>query len=104
MNVDQDGRIHIEDDDAMAGSTPGRVRWMLLGGLLGAIITLSAIWMFGAATFDPTPEKASAPSSEAPMEADTAPVAAPADDVEAAISDAEAVLDDTTGSNEPPAE
>jgi len=42
--------IHAEADEARAGSTPNIVRWVLAISLLAAIILLSAIWIFGAAT------------------------------------------------------
>lgn len=47
-NTDKDGRIHIEDDDAMAAESTGRLRYMLGFSLLGAIILLSIIWITGA--------------------------------------------------------
>ena len=42
--------IHAEGDEARAGSTPNIVRWVLGISLLAAILLLSAIWIFGAAT------------------------------------------------------
>ncbi len=50
-DTDKDGRIHIEDDDAMAGESTGRVRYILGFSLLAAIIILSIIWMTGAVSF-----------------------------------------------------
>lgn len=44
--------IHAEGDEARAGSTPNIVRWVLGISLLAAILLLSAIWIFGAATTD----------------------------------------------------
>ena len=44
--------IHAEGDEARAGSTPNIVRWVLAISLLAAILLLSAIWIFGAATTD----------------------------------------------------
>lgn len=44
--------VHAEVDEARAGSTPNIVRWVLGISLLGAILLLSAIWIFGAATTD----------------------------------------------------
>jgi cytoskeletal protein RodZ len=44
--------IHAEGDEARAGSTPNIVRWILAISLLAAILLLSAIWIFGAATTD----------------------------------------------------
>ena len=42
--------VHAEGDEARAGSTPNIVRWILGISLLAAILLLSAIWIFGAAT------------------------------------------------------
>ncbi|MGV3555462.1 MAG: hypothetical protein ACO1OD_09415 [Croceibacterium sp.] len=44
--------IHAEADEARAGSTPNIVRWVLAISLLAAVLLLSAIWIFGAATTD----------------------------------------------------
>ena len=44
--------VHAEGDEARAGSTPNIVRWVLAISLLAAILLLSAIWIFGAATTD----------------------------------------------------
>lgn len=48
----RNGELHAETDEARAGSTPNIVRWVLLVGLLLAIILLSATWMIGAASVD----------------------------------------------------
>ncbi len=45
---DKDGRIHIEDDDAMAAQSTGKLRYILGFSLLAAIVLLSIIWMTGA--------------------------------------------------------
>jgi len=44
--------VHAQVDEARAGSTPNIVRWVLAISLLAAILLLSAIWIFGAATTD----------------------------------------------------
>ena len=44
--------VHAEVDEARAGSTPNIVRWVLAISLLAAILLLSSIWIFGAATTD----------------------------------------------------
>jgi hypothetical protein len=44
--------VHAQTDEARAGSTPNIVRWILGISLLAAILLLSAIWIFGAATTD----------------------------------------------------
>ena len=46
--IDEEGRLHIDDDDARGGQTTGHVRWILGIGLGGAIIAMSAIWIFQA--------------------------------------------------------
>lgn len=37
--------VHLDDDEARSGSTPNVVRWMLVFGLLLAVVALSAIWI-----------------------------------------------------------
>ena len=49
MAVDGE-EVHIDTDEARGGSTPNRVRWILGISLLGAIVLLSAVWIFGAAS------------------------------------------------------
>jgi len=46
----QGNEVHIEADEARAGSTPHVVRYVLGIGLLLAIIAMSVIWITGAAT------------------------------------------------------
>ena len=42
--------VHVSEEEASGGSKEGVVRWVLIIGTLLAIIALSAIWIFGAAT------------------------------------------------------
>lgn len=42
--------IHVEKDEARAGSTPGVVRYILLISITLAIVALTVIWVTGAAT------------------------------------------------------
>lgn len=44
--------VHVDIDEARAGSSPNVVRWVLGISLVAAIVLLSAIWIFGAATGD----------------------------------------------------
>lgn len=44
-NMDKDGRVHIEDDDARAAQTTGHLRWILGIGLVAAIIAMSVVWI-----------------------------------------------------------
>jgi hypothetical protein len=45
----QGDEIHVQTDEARSGSTPHIVRYVLVIGLVLAIVALSAIWMTGAA-------------------------------------------------------
>lgn len=42
--------VHIDSTEARSGDTPHVVRYVLIIGLLLAIIALSAVWMTGAAS------------------------------------------------------
>lgn len=42
--------IHIDSDEARAGSTPNIVRWILIGGLLLVITAFAIIVMIGSAS------------------------------------------------------
>lgn len=44
--------VHVDVEEARAGSTPHVVRYVLMFGLALAIIALSAIWITGALTDD----------------------------------------------------
>jgi predicted outer membrane lipoprotein len=44
--------VHVDIDEARAASSPNVVRWVLGISLAAAIVLLSAIWIFGAATGD----------------------------------------------------
>jgi hypothetical protein len=44
--------VHVDIDEARAGSSPNVVRWVLGISLVAAIVLLSAIWIFGAASGD----------------------------------------------------
>lgn len=48
--VDKEGRVHIEDDEARGGSTPGIVRYVLAISLLLAVIAMSVVWIIPALT------------------------------------------------------
>lgn len=41
--------VHVDTDEVRGGSSSGVVRWVLLIGLLIAIVLLSITWMTGAA-------------------------------------------------------
>ncbi len=46
----QGEEIHLETDEARGGESTGVMRWVLGISIVLAIVLLSAIWMFGAAT------------------------------------------------------
>ncbi len=41
----EDGHVHMDEVEASGGSKEGVVRWVLLGGLLLAVILLSVTWI-----------------------------------------------------------
>lgn len=41
--------VHLDTDEARGGETPNIVRYVLVFGLILAILALSAIWITGAA-------------------------------------------------------
>ena len=43
-----DGAIHIEDDDARGAATPGILRYVLAISLLLAVIAMSLVWIIPA--------------------------------------------------------
>ena len=45
---EEDREIHLDTDDARAGSTPNVVRWVLAIGLLLAVIGMSLAWIIPA--------------------------------------------------------
>ena len=47
-------QIHTDAEDARAGSTPNVTRWVLIFGLLGAIVLLTIIWVTGALITGPS--------------------------------------------------
>ena len=51
MHSDGD-EVHVSEEEASGGSKEGVVRWVLIIGTLLAIITLSTIWITGAALRD----------------------------------------------------
>ena len=51
--ADENRIIHRTAEQARGGSTPNIMRWVLCFSLLAAIVALSSIWIFGAATNEP---------------------------------------------------
>ncbi|MEO1920925.1 MAG: hypothetical protein COW16_10810 [Sphingomonadales bacterium CG12_big_fil_rev_8_21_14_0_65_65_10] len=60
--------IHVETDEVRGGSSSGVVRWVLLIGLLIAIVALSITWMTGAASSSGDEPEPSVSSTDAPAE------------------------------------
>ena len=50
--------VHVSETEASGGSKEGVVRWVLIIGTLLAILLLSAIWIFGAASQGDAEEEA----------------------------------------------
>ena len=50
MAHEENEKIHIEDDDARAASSPGILRYVLGISLLLAIIAMSIVWLVPALT------------------------------------------------------
>ena len=49
QDMHNDGeQIHVDDTEASGGSKEGVVRWVLLGGMLLAILLLSIVWIIPA--------------------------------------------------------
>ena len=48
--VDDSRTVHRTADEARGGSTPNIMRWVLGISLAAAILAMSAIWIFGAAS------------------------------------------------------
>ncbi|WP_247710855.1 hypothetical protein [Qipengyuania aestuarii] len=42
------GHVHIDEEDVSGGSKEGVVRWVLLGGLVLAVLLLSIVWIIPA--------------------------------------------------------
>ena len=92
--------IHIEDTDAMGAAGTGRVRWILIIGLLLAVGLLTIIWVTGALSFDDAPQaakvSANAPPEVVAEELDTAEVVGEAAIEAADALDAEAAAEPTS--------
>ena len=69
--------VHIEDDEASAGTKTGHVRWILGISLVAAILILSLVWIFGAFTQSDVENE----SSRAGVDAETASEAVETDPI-----------------------
>ncbi len=68
MSYKEGDEIHIEDDDAMAATSTGRLRWILGLSLLAACAFMTIAWVTGSFFFDPNPAEPAA--QEAPADPD----------------------------------
>ncbi len=66
----ENGEVHTQTDEARGGSTPRRMRWILLISTVAAIVLLSAVWMIGAASVDSTDSQINATRIEQSREVD----------------------------------
>jgi hypothetical protein len=66
--MDRDQEVHIDTEEARAGSTPHIVRYVLIISLFLAIAALSVIWITGASTSE---ERTSQSLAEAVAETET---------------------------------
>ncbi len=46
----EDGHVHLDEEEASGGSKEGVVRYVLMGGLLLAIILMTVVWVIPAMT------------------------------------------------------
>ena len=58
-------QVHMETDNALAGSTPHIVRWILGISLPAVIVLLSIVWITGALVHNDSENKASASAASA---------------------------------------
>lgn len=47
-NTDNEGRVHIDDDEVRGAQTTGHLRWILGIGLAAAIIAMTVVWVIPA--------------------------------------------------------
>ena len=52
------GHVHIDEEEASGGSKEGVVRWVLLGGLVLAVLLMSVVWIVPAMTQGDVEEEA----------------------------------------------
>lgn len=54
----EDGHVHLDEEEASGGSKEGVVRWVLIGGLVLAVLLLSIVWIIPAMTQGDVEEEA----------------------------------------------
>ena len=64
------GHVHIDEEDVSGGSKEGVVRWILLGGLVLAVLLLSIVWIIPAMTQGDVEEEATVSGEIRSMEDD----------------------------------
>lgn len=94
MSEVHDGEVHIEEEEAIASSREGVVRWVLLFSTLAAALILTIIWVAGAWMQGDVEEEAVMSEQVAPEETPfNDPLLADEDNEAAEISDDEMVED-----------
>tara|TARA_B100001179_G_scaffold213557_1_gene182252 strand:+ start:135 stop:461 length:327 start_codon:yes stop_codon:yes gene_type:complete len=64
------GHVHIDEEDVSGASKEGVVRWVLLGGLVLAVLLLSVVWIVPAMTQGDVEEEATVSGEIRSMEDD----------------------------------
>ncbi|GMM92638.1 hypothetical protein [Qipengyuania sp. MTN3-11] len=95
--------VHVSETEASGGSKEGVVRWVLIFGTILAILLLSAIWIFGAASQGDVEEEATVSGSIQSAEDETA-----GDDTDSLVGidgdETEGEMGDVAGDEGPDAE
>ena len=67
---DESRTVHRTTEEARGGSTQNTVRWVLGISLAGAIIAMSAIWIFGAASQSDAEDEANVATCQSEAQAE----------------------------------
>ena len=67
---ERNGHVHIDEEEASGGSKEGVVRWVLLGGLVLAVLLMSVVWIVPAMTQGDVEEEATVSGEIQSMEED----------------------------------
>jgi len=68
--VDDSRTVHRTADEARGGSTPNIMRWVLGISLAAAILAMSAIWIFGAASQSDAEDEANVATRQSEAQAE----------------------------------
>ena len=70
MDNNNNDQVHINEEDVSGGSKEGVVRWVLLGGLVLAVLLLSVVWIVPAMMQGDVEEEATVSGEISSMEDD----------------------------------